>query len=250
MEGRVRRFGARALGRRRRVRRRRGGAGRRRRFGGRRREGLQARPDRRRQGRRVLHHDELRRAGEGEGARRQPRVPGPRPVRRLAADADRQRRRGEEAGRDPDRADRHEGDVRADQAAGRRGLEDRPRRHDARAARPGGVPDRVRQRGRRPRGRDGARRADRRLGQGVRRSTSSRASRPPTRARRASRRARRRPAWTTWARTSPTTSRRRPPRSSRRSSPRTRTSRASSRRTSSPPRARPTACARRARAAT
>ena len=82
----------------------------------RRRQELQDDADRRRQGRRVLHHDELRRPGEGQGARRHPRLPGPGPVRRRAADADRRRGRGQEPGRDPDRADRHEGAVRADHA--------------------------------------------------------------------------------------------------------------------------------------
>ena len=62
------------------------------------------------------------------------RLPGPRPVRRHAADADRQRRHRQEARRDPDRADRHQGDVRPDQAGGRRRHQDRPRRHHARAA--------------------------------------------------------------------------------------------------------------------
>ena len=38
--------------------------------------------DRRRQGRRVLHHDELRGPGGGEGRGRQDRLPGPGPVRR------------------------------------------------------------------------------------------------------------------------------------------------------------------------
>ena len=144
--------GARPRGGRRRVRRRRRGAGRRRRQLRRRADELRHDADRRRQGRRVLHHDGLRRAGEGRGARRQPRVPGPRQVRRRAADADRQRGHGGQARRDPDRADRHEGDVRADQAGGRRRHQDRVRRHHARAARHGGLADRVRQRGRRPRG--------------------------------------------------------------------------------------------------
>ena len=48
-----------------------------------------------------------------------------------------------------DRADRHEGDVRADQAARRRRLEGRARRHHARPARHGRVADLQRQRGRR-----------------------------------------------------------------------------------------------------
>ena len=130
------------------------------------------------------------------------------------------------------------------------GIEDRARRHHARQPDMAESPDRVRQRGRRPRGGQGARRADRRVGQGASSSTSSRASRPPTRARRASRRAPRSPDSSTWGRTTPRTSPRGRRRSSRRSSPRTRTSRASSRRTCSPPRARPTACARPARRAT
>ena len=86
------------------------------------------------------------------------------------------------------------------------GHEDRARRHHARAARHGGVADRLRQRGRRQdRGRRRCR-ADRRQGQGVRRSTSSRASRPRTRARRASWRAPRQPGSTTSGASTPTTS--------------------------------------------
>ena len=87
-----------------------------------------------RQGRRVLHHDELRGPGQGQGARRHARLPGPGQVRRRPADADRQRGRGQEARRGAHRADRHQGDVRADQAAGRQRLEGRARRHHARAA--------------------------------------------------------------------------------------------------------------------
>ena len=48
------------------------------------------------------------------------------------------------------------------------GIEDRARRHHARAARHGGLADRLGQRGRRQGGRQGARRPDRRQGQGVR----------------------------------------------------------------------------------
>ena len=154
---------------------------------------LQADADRRRQGRRVLHHDELRGPGGGEEARREPGLPGPRRVRRRAADTDRERGRGEEARRDPGRADRHQGDVRTDQAGRGRRVEDRARGHHAReldlavsqiasdneGGRQGGGGDAVQ--------------AHRGQGQGVRRQRQARASRPPTRARRDSRRAPRRP---------------------------------------------------------
>ena len=121
-----------------------------------------------RQGRRVLHHDELRGPGGGEEARRQPELPGPGQVRPGPADADRERGRGEEARRGARRADRHEGAVRADQAARRRRLEGRARRHHARSARHGRLADLLGQRGRGQAGGRDAGQADRRQGQGLR----------------------------------------------------------------------------------
>ena len=64
-----------------------------------RRQGLRADARRRREGRRVLHHDELRRPGRGREAGRDAGLPGSRPVRPVAADADRQRGRRQEARR-------------------------------------------------------------------------------------------------------------------------------------------------------
>ena len=74
----------------------------------------------------------------------------------------------QEARRDPDRADGRQGDVRPDQAGGRRRHQDRARRHHARAGRLRGLPDRVRQRRWRQGRRQGAGRGDRRQRQGVR----------------------------------------------------------------------------------
>ena len=61
--------------------------------------------------------------------------------------------------RDPDRAHGRQGDVRPDQAGGRRRHQDRARRHDARERRHGGLADRVRQRRWRQGRRQGAGRA-------------------------------------------------------------------------------------------
>ena len=143
---------------------------------------------------------------------------GPDKFDAVPADADRQCRRGQEAGRGADRADRHQGDVRADQAAGRRRLEDRPRRHDARRSDDGRLADLLRQReGRRDR-RLGAVEADRRQrqGHGGQRQAGHLDHRRPRP--RASRRARRRPGWTTSASSTTTTTRPRRPRSSPRRS--------------------------------
>ena len=163
-----------------------------------------------------------------------------------AADAGRQRGRGEEARRGARRADRHEGDVRADQAALRQRREGRAGRHDARAGRLRRLADRLRQRGRRQAGGQDARRAHRRQGQGVRRQRQARHlhHRPPRQGLRGGRQGGRpdlrRPA----------VRRRRPGQGGRdrqgRSWPRTPTSRASSPPTCSPPRAPRAASARRA----
>ena len=109
-----------------------------------------------------------------KAARRHARLPGPGPVRRRAADPDRRRGRGQEARRDPDRADRHARRCsrRSRRPAAR--TQARARRHHARGPVDGRVADRLRQRRGRQRGRRHAARADRRQGQGAGRQRQAR----------------------------------------------------------------------------